>query len=132
MTLHFRLRSGEHALLLDSSHVAQVAECQVAAGADVAPWQDLTLPVIDLARVLGHAAGAQHQLVLTDAAGNAVAVLLVERIEGITDIAEREFVRALPLSEQYARHFDRAWYDTAAALPRLRLRYPFGWDGAPA
>lgn len=128
MTLYFRIASGAHALLMDSRHVAQADLRQVAPDAETAPWRDCTLPVVDLARALGHQCTAAHQLVLADSRGVAASILLVDRIEGIVDIAEEAFLPAAPLNGTFERHFNGVWYDPVSAVPRLRLRHPFGWE----
>lgn len=95
MTTHLRVVAGGHELLLPGGSVRRVEEAAEAAR---------DLPILDLARLLGGAAGSTVIHYGDGEAGERL--LAVDEVKGLVSVVDGMLARLPPLSDRFARYFD--------------------------
>lgn len=124
MTMHLRATAGGHELLLTSTSVRRVSDAGEAMG-DVAAWAGRSLPLLDLARMLGGAAVGSDGVVILYTAGEDdkdAIVLAVDEVKGLVTLAAKALVRLPPISARFAQLFDAIAIEPVDGGHPLHLR----------
>ena len=116
MSLYLQVAIGAGLYLLDAGHVREIAG-QDGAGASL----DAAMATVDLRALFAEPAARPAAAVVFAQADAAPAALIVDRIDGLVDVAAASF-RPLPPIGPVGGLIDAVAADATGERPRLRLR----------
>lgn len=128
MTTYLRLRCGDYPLLMPAHAVIEIAanEGEQGGGGGHRAWRDRTLRLVDLPAWLGCAGEACREQVVVGVNGDARAIVMVGRVEGIVALADTAFVDVAAVTYAMGEALDGVCPDDDGGC-LLRLREPFPW-----
>lgn len=135
MTVYLHLQCGAYPLLVAIRHVVEIgARSATADHSARRQWRDRTLPVVNLATLLGSNGDAACEQVVLSRDGIAIAIVDVSRVLGIQELPDQAFADFAGVTTELAALVDGIWPSQQHRHGcALRLRYPFHWlEPAPA
>ena len=119
MSLYLQALVGAGRYLLEAARIAEIRP--VGHPADAVRWQGEAVPRVELRALFGEDPAAAGYCVLFAQAAGGIAALLVDEIEGLVEIGDRE-LRPLPPIGPLGQLIDAVSTKLAQARPMLRLR----------
>ena len=124
MSMYLRAAAGGHELLLAGTSVRRVSDAGEAVG-DIATWAGRSLPLLDLAHLLGGAAVGPDGVAILYTSGDSdkdAIVLAVDEVKGLVTLAAKALVRLPPISARFAQLFDAIAIEPVDGGHPLHLR----------